>query len=103
METSLSYGHPDMEIAMEMCVAMDDTVCVIYNKPFVKELSWVEYDTSDHRLDFIMEDGDIRNFGIPVPTSVQPYMVGKPFIAFIKEEDELLVDEVEIPLISREV
>ena len=102
METSLSYGHPDMEIELDMCVAANETVCVLYDKSFVKELSWIEYDAEDARIDFIMEDGDIRNFGFPVPRDIQPYMTVKPFIAFIERDGQELISEMEVPLITRQ-
>lgn len=91
-----------MDIALHLVVAANRTVCVLYDKPFTKELSWVEYDAEDSRLDFIMDDGDIRNFGIPVPTDIQPYMNEKPFVAFIERQGEDLVAEQEIPLITRQ-
>lgn len=97
-----SYGHPDMDIELDMCVDKDETVCVLYDKPFVKELSWIEYDIQNASIDFVMDDGDIRNYGMPVPPSVQPYMHGKSSIAFVKREGRELLDEMEIPLIVRE-
>lgn len=98
----LSYGHPDMDIALHMVVASNRTVCVLYDKPFTKELSWVEYDAAENRLDFIMDDGDVRNFGIPVPGDIQPYMHEKTFVAFIERQGEELITEQEIPLITRQ-
>lgn len=45
-----------------------------YSQPFDQELSWLEYDLDSSKLDFVMEDGDIRNFGIPVDPGLAKYL-----------------------------
>ncbi len=45
-----------------------------HDQPFKEELSWLEYDLDTSKLDFIMEDGDVRNFGIPVDPALAKYL-----------------------------
>lgn len=49
-------------------------VIILHDKPFKKNLSWLEYDIDGHRLDLVMNDGDIRNFGIPVNPQFSEYL-----------------------------
>ena len=100
----LSYGHPDMDIELDICVdRTDEAICVLFDKPFQKELSWIEYDATNASIDFIMDDGDTRNFGMPVPQNVQPYMAGKSCVSFIRREGKELLEEIEVPLIIRDM
>lgn len=43
---------------------------VYHDKPFSKDLSWLEYNLDTSKLDFVLEDGDTRNFGIDVDPKV---------------------------------
>lgn len=47
---------------------------VFHDKPFEKTLSWLEFDLDRNKLDFIMDDGDVRNFGIPVDPKLAKYL-----------------------------
>ena len=58
--------NPDFEIEGYLMKGSDDHVYFLHDRPFQKMLSWVEYDVSTSQLNFIMEDGDLRDFGIPV-------------------------------------
>ena len=51
-----------------------------YSQPFDQELSWLEYDLDSSKLDFVMEDGDIRNFGIPVEPGLAKYLQNAPAV-----------------------
>lgn len=59
---------------LEISVMKDGKVAVFHNKPFKKEVSWLEYDISANRLDFVMDDGDVRNIGFPVKPSIAKNM-----------------------------
>lgn len=66
--------HPDNDIAIKLIVGNDAAIYIFHDKPFTKSLSWLEFDLNRSSLDFIMDDGDIRNFGIPVDPTLKPYM-----------------------------
>jgi len=66
--------NPDTNVKVELVVNDRAEAMVFHNKPFAKTLSWLEYDLDARKLDFVMDDGDIRNFGIPVHPELTKYM-----------------------------
>lgn len=103
---STANQNPDMDMAV-FCVLAEDTpenmghlVWIFHDKPFTKTLSWVEYDVQSSRIDFILEDGDIRNFGIQVAHSFRPYLENSPVLpVMLKDENDEPVDGDTYPLI----
>lgn len=68
-------GHnPDMGVHVELVVNDRAEAMVLHNKPFSRKLSWLEYDLDSSKLDFVLEDGELRNFGIPVHPKLAKYM-----------------------------
>ena len=65
---------PDEKVKVELVVNDRAEAMIFHNKPFRKTLSWLEYDLDHKKLDFVMDDGDIRNFGIPVHPDLAKYM-----------------------------
>ena len=57
-------------------LVVNDTaeIYVFHNRPFSKKLSWIEFDLATNTLDFIMNDGDVRNFGAAVPPRLSKHM-----------------------------
>ena len=77
IETDPGYNegtHPDMKIKVEVLVNDRAEAFVLHDKPFKKQLSWLEYDLDEDKLDFVMEDGDVRNFGIPIDPKLKKYL-----------------------------
>ncbi len=64
-EVFSEVGDPSFKI--DIVVNEGAKVAVFHNKPFRKDLSWLEFDLDESRLEFVMEDGDLRNFGTPIP------------------------------------
>lgn len=62
--------------AFKLNLAINDQarVVIFHNKNFRKKLSWLEFNISTNRLDFVMNDGDVRNFGIAVAPDLSKYM-----------------------------
>src|SRR5690606_16966804 len=58
-------GDPNFKV--DLVVNEGAKVAVFHNKPFQRPLSWLEFNLGTRDLDFIMDDGDIRNFGTKVP------------------------------------
>lgn len=92
--------HPDMRIEVYMALGDDDNVYIIHDKPFQKTLSWIEYDSEEHKLDFIMEDGDLRDFGIPVNPSFQPHLINTETIAVAEVDNGVLKNGGMFPLMK---
>ncbi len=64
----------DDDINVELAINDRAEAIVFHDKPFAKTLSWLEFDLDSNKLDFIMNDGDVRNFGIPVHPDLASYM-----------------------------
>ncbi|MCD8497069.1 MAG: hypothetical protein LRZ85_02675, partial [Alphaproteobacteria bacterium] len=57
-------GTGDLDI--EVAIREDGKVAIFHDKPFKRELSWIEYDMQAGQLHFIMENGDLRIMGLSV-------------------------------------
>lgn len=96
---AITNHNPDMDIALYYALGDDGLIWLFHDKPFSKTLSWIEYDTNISRIDFILEDGDIRNYGIPIDPSYAPYLKNMHTIPVILREDEDILDAEYYPLI----
>lgn len=56
----------DPTFHVEIAVNDEGRVVVYHNKEFQKKLSWLEFDLASNKLDFVTDDGDLRDFGMPV-------------------------------------
>ncbi len=99
VSTSHSYNDAmDMDI---YCIIGDGpTVCIFHTLPFNNTLSWVEYDITGSRLDFIMEDGEIRNFGIPIDRKFSAYIKNTYTVPVVLRQNGEAVAGYEYPLIQ---
>ncbi len=59
---------------IEVAVKHDGRIAIFHTLPFKKAISWFEFDMNDNRLDFIFEDGDIRDIGLPLKQDVAKHM-----------------------------
>ncbi|MFN3700160.1 MAG: hypothetical protein ACK4VI_01400 [Alphaproteobacteria bacterium] len=73
---------------VEVGVKQDGKVAVFHNKPFKRDLSWIEYDIGRNRIDFVMDDGDIRDVGVPVNKDVAKYMHNTHQVLMVLLDDE---------------
>lgn len=64
----------DNPLKVEVAINDDGRVILFHNKVFKNELSWLEFDLGSSELDFILNGGQTRNFGMPVDRSVSKYM-----------------------------
>lgn len=63
-------NHLDIEVA----VNEQGKVVVFHNRAFKNEISWFEFDLETNKLDFVLDDGDIRDAGLPLGKDVSKYM-----------------------------
>lgn len=93
--------NADMGMNLDLIVSDRAEICVFHDKPFSKILSWLEYDSRTNRVDFIMEDGDIRNFGIPVEAKLRPYFHNAYVVNIVEMNPttKKVVGGMELPLI----
>jgi len=66
----------DADNPLEIEVAIDHVgkILVFHNKKFTKDIAWFEFDLQTNKLDFIMDDGEIRDAGLPLQEKVAKHM-----------------------------
>lgn len=64
----------DPDFKMNLAINDQANVLVFHTKQFRKKLSWLEFDLNTNKLDFVLNDGDVRNFGILVDPALKKYM-----------------------------
>jgi hypothetical protein len=90
----------DGDLKVELVVNEKAEATIFYNMPFKKTPSWFEYDLDDSRLDFIMNDGDVRDFGVPVDPSLNKYLQNAfQILMVLKGDKEEEQSEGYLPLI----
>ena len=89
----MALSAPD-DVKVELVVNDKAEAFVFHNKAFKKKLSWLEYDLDGSKLEFIMNDGDIRNFGIPVDPQLAKYLQNA-FQVLMVQMDEATGEPVE--------
>ncbi len=64
----------DNPLDLEIGVNEKGRIVIFHDKPFKKELSWFEYDLKTSRLDFVLDDGEIRDAGMTIAKQISKYM-----------------------------
>lgn len=64
----------EQEMKVELVITDKAEAYIFHNKPFKRQISWVEYDLDHNKLDFVMNDGDQRNFGLLVKRDLGKYL-----------------------------
>ncbi len=64
----------DPGFKVNLAVNNEARVLIFINKSFRKKMSWLEFDLNHNRLDFVMNNGDVRNFGVAVEPELVKYM-----------------------------
>jgi hypothetical protein len=87
--TDFVYGvdsthHLDIEVA----VNERGKVVVFHNRPFKTDISWFEFDLDNYKLSFVLDDGDIRNAGLPLTKEVAKYMQNSHQILMVLLDDD---------------
>lgn len=97
-------SFPDSGMNIDYFVTERVEVCVMHDRPFDKALSWIEYDMTTSRLELIMEDGDIRNYGIPVSPKLKPYFMNTSIVYVIQlnAQERSAENTQELPLIMHQ-
>ncbi|MCB1556101.1 MAG: hypothetical protein KDJ15_02185 [Alphaproteobacteria bacterium] len=59
---------------IELVVNERAEAMVFHTKPFRKRLSWLEFNLGTNELNFVMNDGDIRDLSLPVDPKLAKLM-----------------------------
>ena len=86
-EYNKGHAPDDDDMRVELAVNDRAEAIVFHNKPFAKIISWLEFDLDTSRLTFIMDDGDSRDFGIPVHPKLARYMQNAFQVLMVYMED----------------
>ena len=78
----------DNPLDLEIALNEDGRVIVFHDKPFNRELSWFEYDLKQSRLDFVLDNGDVRNAGMRIAPQISKYMQNTYQILTILMDDK---------------
>lgn len=73
---------------LEVGIREDGSVVVFHDKPFKTALSWFEYDVETSKLDFIFDDGEMRDIGLPLAPSIGKHMQNSHQILTIWMDDK---------------
>lgn len=69
------YGvDENNHLEIEVAIKEDGRVAVFHNRPFKEDIAWFEFDLGTNKLDFVLNDGDIRDVGVPLHDSVAKHM-----------------------------
>jgi hypothetical protein len=86
--------YPEMDMEVHCVIGDGPSIWIFHDKPFSKILSWIEYDLTTSRLDFVLEDGDIRNFGIPIDRMFGAHMQNVHTIPVVlRNNDDMLAGD----------
>jgi hypothetical protein len=87
--TDFVYGaDADNPLHIEVAIKEDGKVVVFHDKPFKKDISWFEFDLDTNKFDFIMDEGDLRDFGMPLDKSVAVHMQNSHQILMVLLDDD---------------
>lgn len=87
--TDFVYGvDENHRLNIEVAVNEKGKVVVFHNRPFKRDVSWFEFDLGTNKLDFILDDGDVRDTGLPLGRDVAKYMQNSHQILMVLLDDE---------------
>ena len=96
----INSNRPDMHMETYLLKCPNDQIYILHDTPFLKKLSWVEYNPSNAKIAFVMEDGEIRDFGIPVDRKFKAFLDQQKMIAVALIENGKFVSGFNYPLIK---
>ena len=73
---------------IEVAVDPKGKVVVFHNRPFKKDIAWFEFDLGTSKLDFILDDGEIRDAGLYVTRTMGKYMQNSHQILMVLIDNE---------------
>lgn len=82
-------GAPfEQEMKVELVINDRAEAFIFHNKPFVRQISWLEFDLDTNKLDFVMNSGDSRNFGLLVKKDLSKYLQNSYQILVVLTDDK---------------
>jgi len=73
--TDFVYGYnKDSPLDIDVSVNEKGKVVLFHNLPFKNDIAWFEFDLGSCKLDFVLDDGEIRDAGLPLTQQIAKYM-----------------------------
>jgi hypothetical protein len=73
---------------IEVAVNENGKIVVFHNRKFRNEVSWFEFDLGNYALDFVMDEGEIRNAGVALTKQMAKYMQNSHQILMVLLDNE---------------
>ena len=92
---------PQSPLYVEIAVDERYRILVLHNKSFVKDIAWFEFDIKNTTLDFVLDNGETRGFGMKLKPEIARYMQNAHQILRIQMDDDTgqAMNDDYIPLI----
>lgn len=84
----VNTARQNVDFKVELVINDVAEVYLFHSRPFDKELSWLEYDLDAGELDFVLDDGDIVNFGAKVPDHLGKHMRNATHAMMVQMDEE---------------
>ena len=78
----------DNPLDVEIAVDAQGRVVVFHDKEFMRPIDWYEYDITTYNLNFILDDGQIRNIGMALAPEISKHMQNSHQILTVHINDE---------------
>ena len=78
----------DGRLDIEVAIKQDGKVVVFHSHPFKTDISWFEFDLTSNRLDFVLDDGQVRDIGLPLLNNVAKHMQNSHQILMVLMDPE---------------
>lgn len=87
--TDFVYGATEeSKLEIEVAVKDDGKCAIFHNKPFRNDLSWLEFDLDSYQLDFVLDDGEVRDVGLPLTKEISKNMQNSHQVLMILLDDQ---------------
>ncbi|MBI1301374.1 MAG: hypothetical protein GC137_06915 [Alphaproteobacteria bacterium] len=87
--TDFVYGATEEnKLQIEVAVKEDGRCAIFHNKPFRNELSWLEFDLDTCRLNFVLDDGEIRDLGMQLTKDMSKNMQNTHQMLMVLMDDQ---------------
>lgn len=87
--TDFVYGATEEnKLEIEVAVKEDGRCAIFHNKPFKNQVSWLEFDLGTYKLDFVLDNGDVRDIGLPLTKDVSKNMQNSHQVLMILMDED---------------
>ncbi|MDH5722317.1 MAG: hypothetical protein OEY94_03225 [Alphaproteobacteria bacterium] len=83
------YGvDEEHRLLVQVAVKEDGRCAVFYNRPFKEDPAWLEFNLGTQQLDFVLDNGDSRDAGLPLGNDITKNMQNTHQVLMVLMDDE---------------